>query len=106
MLPLPALWLASAAVILLMGLWARANRRSGWRQRPAEHDRLEAYPVRLLETLPRGPSVPPPDNLNWSASLIALEAALRGAELARPVLPEPPQGVLVSASRRGSSLQS
>jgi hypothetical protein len=32
MLSLAFFWLASAAIIVLMSLWARANRRRGWRR--------------------------------------------------------------------------
>jgi len=88
MLSLAPFWLAGAAIIALMSLWARANRRSGWRRaRPGadlpslrelleldEEVREGSEQASLPVVLPAR-SQPPPGSPD-SADLVALQVAL------------------------------
>lgn len=101
MLAYAPFWLAGVAIIALTSLWARANRRSGWRR---ERSGAEVTTLRELMELPDAdytPVIPlaplarpqPPVSDPDPASLLALEAALGRAPRAQQAAPQksPPQ---------------
>lgn len=98
MVSLAPFWLAGAAIIALLSLAARANRRRGWRR---ERSGAELTTLWELMKQPEGDSTPviplaprarpqPQASAPEAASLVALEAALRRTTPAPETAPQEP----------------